>query len=381
MTNPPTRPTQATVKRLFAVSGNRCAFPECPNPLIEPNTGSVSGEICHIEAQNANGPRYNPKQTDEERHSFSNLILMCPIHHKVIDDKPDTYTVVWLQDLKAGHEARYAGGREPSDDIARQFLFPAYSPPPPPDPDDLPEPGALPPGSRLPFHRNALFTGRVELMKALARALLHDGAGSTLITQAVQGMGGVGKTQLAVEFAWRYGRYFRGVHWLNAAQPDLLAAEVALCGAEMGLPHWPEEQPEQVRLTLQVWRGDGRYLIILDNLEEVETAREWLPRLGSGGVRLLLTARRSDWPRDLGLGLLRLRVFRPEESMTFLRRSMPEERGSDADLASLAERLGHLPLALQLSGRYLERLPRVTVPNYLEKLDEVLAHPSMAGWR
>ena len=72
---------------------------------------------------------------------------------------------------------------------------PSYTPPPCPAPDVLPDPGPLPPGSRIPFHRNALFTGRDEPLKILARALLHDEAPSTLITQAVQGMGGVGKTQ------------------------------------------------------------------------------------------------------------------------------------------------------------------------------------------
>jgi len=97
-----------------------------------------------------------------------------------------------------------------------------YTPPSLPDPDTLPDVG--PPGWRMPFHRNALFTGRTEPLKRLARALLHDGATSTLVTQAVAGMGGVGKTQLAVEFAHRYGRFFHGVHWLNGAQPGALGA-------------------------------------------------------------------------------------------------------------------------------------------------------------
>ncbi|MCP4666470.1 MAG: hypothetical protein GY849_08880, partial [Deltaproteobacteria bacterium] len=120
---------------------------------------------------------------------------------------------------------------------------------PPPLPDDLdtlPEPGPLPPGSRLPFGRNALFTGRVTPLLDLAQALLGEGGAATLVTQAIQGLGGVGKTQLAVEFAYRYGRYFAGVHWLNAAEPGGLSAEVAACGAAMRLPGWPDELPAQV---------------------------------------------------------------------------------------------------------------------------------------
>jgi len=221
------------------------------------------------------------------------------------------------------------------------------------DPDELPEPGPLPPGSHLPFHRNALFTGRTEPLKKLARALLRDGATSTLVTQAVQGMGGVGKTQLAVEFAHRYGRFFHGVHWLNGAQPGALGADVAVCGEAMALPGWPQKQPEQVERTLEEWRRGGPRLVVLDNLEKVAAARAGRARLSGGAVRVLLTARRADWPRDLGLRPLRLEVFTPEESHEFLRRYLPEERAgaTDADVDGLAERLGHLPLALVVGGR------------------------------
>jgi hypothetical protein len=194
---------------------------------------------------------------------------------------------------------------------------PAYAPPPLPAPETLPDPGPLPPGSRLPFGRNALFTGRVALLLDLARTLLHDEGAETMpVARSIQGMGGVGKTQLAVEFAYRYGRFFDGVHWLNAARPEDLGDEVARCGAEMNLPHWPHERPEQVARTLREWRQGGRRLVVLDNLEKVNAAREWLGRLSGGMVRVLLTARRGAWPRDLGLKPLWLDVFSPRESLS-----------------------------------------------------------------
>jgi len=246
---------------------------------------------------------------------------------------------------------------------------------------EIPRPGGLPPGSRLPFTRNELFTGREVPLKALALALLYDQHISALATQAVAGMGGVGKTQLAVEFAYRYGRFFYGVHWLNAGSPAGLGAEVAACGAAMGLEPWPKEQPEQVARTLDAWRRGGPRLVVLDNLEEVEPAREWLGRLSGGGARVLVTARRQDWPRDLGLDPLRLEVFSEEESLAFLREYLGEERATEAELGELAERLGHLPLALELAGRYLGGLARLTVGEYLERIEDVCGHPSMADWR
>jgi hypothetical protein len=99
----PTRPSQAMIKRLFAHSANRCPFPKCTSALVVGE--SVVGEICHIEADQPGGPRYNARQTPAERHGYDNLILMCPTHHKVIDDDEETYTVEKVKAMKAKHEA------------------------------------------------------------------------------------------------------------------------------------------------------------------------------------------------------------------------------------------------------------------------------------
>jgi len=261
------------------------------------------------------------------------------------------------------------------------WILTSYTPPSPPAPDILPDPGALPPGFRIPFQRNALFTGRVEPLQALARALLEGDGRSALVTQAVAGMGGVGKTQLAVEFAYRYGRFFHGVHWVNAGEPEAIGGEIVACGAAMSLPDWPEKQPEQIARTLSEWQRGGPRLVVLDNLEQVGAAREWLARLSGGAVRVLVTARRTDWPGFLGLRPLRLESFTPEESRAFLRQHLPDGRATEADLQALAERLYHLPLALELAGRYLGGHARLPVAGYLVRLEAMWEHPSMAGWR
>lgn len=79
-----------TVKRLFALSQNRCAFPGCTAPLIE-DTGTVTGIICHIKARSERGPRYDANQTEEERYAFDNLLLMCGRHSKLIDSEHQLY--------------------------------------------------------------------------------------------------------------------------------------------------------------------------------------------------------------------------------------------------------------------------------------------------
>ncbi len=121
-------PSTSTVKRLYAVSGNRCAFPKCTVPLVDAASGKVTGRICHIKAAKPGGPRYDPIQSVEERHGFDNLIIMCPIHHDVIDSDTDAYTVDRLVRMKVDHEKTYFGGTEASDQLADQFIANISSP-------------------------------------------------------------------------------------------------------------------------------------------------------------------------------------------------------------------------------------------------------------
>jgi hypothetical protein len=97
-----TAPRTPAVKRLFAVSGNQCAFPKCTEPLVVGET--VTGKICHIKGNKDGSARYDETQPDEERHGFENLILMCGKHHDVIDDDEEAYTIERLVRMKADHE-------------------------------------------------------------------------------------------------------------------------------------------------------------------------------------------------------------------------------------------------------------------------------------
>lgn len=99
-------PTPTTIKLLSILSKDRCAFPECNRPLSHYASRTVTGIICHIKAKNEGGSRYDPTQTDKERDSFDNLIMLCPSHHKVIDENPDVYTVEKLLEMKRKHDKR-----------------------------------------------------------------------------------------------------------------------------------------------------------------------------------------------------------------------------------------------------------------------------------
>ena len=119
-------PLASTIKRLFAVSSNNCAFPRCPLPLVDEATGKVTGRIAHIRARSPGGPRFDANQTQEERNSFENLILLCPIHHDVIDADTEAYTVERLFNIKKEHE-NVKTESSVSKDIATELMLLSYN--------------------------------------------------------------------------------------------------------------------------------------------------------------------------------------------------------------------------------------------------------------
>lgn len=98
----------STQKRLFALSGNQCAEPECAKSLIARDEKSIIAKICHIEAANENGARYRAEMNDNERRHFDNLILLCDECHTIIDNKENEqkYPVALLKEWKKNHEGK-----------------------------------------------------------------------------------------------------------------------------------------------------------------------------------------------------------------------------------------------------------------------------------
>lgn len=110
-------PNESTLKKLFARCRNLCAFPNCATRIVDPQWGTLTGRICHIKAKSPKGPRYDPKQSEEERYSYDNLIVLCGVHHCIIDDQPGTFTTELLLEMKEMHERQ--GDIELSQEGAR----------------------------------------------------------------------------------------------------------------------------------------------------------------------------------------------------------------------------------------------------------------------
>ncbi|MHB1774106.1 MAG: hypothetical protein ACYCST_20720, partial [Acidimicrobiales bacterium] len=98
---------RSDIKILWGQSGCRCAFPRCRTVLVENATAhdpkKVLGKIAHIVADSDIGPRADPSMPADERRREPNLILLCGLHHDIVDGQPNSYTVAELQSWKADH--------------------------------------------------------------------------------------------------------------------------------------------------------------------------------------------------------------------------------------------------------------------------------------
>jgi hypothetical protein len=107
------------IRLLFARSGGECAFPNCRNTIFDGD--KYVGKVCHIEAANEGGKRYNKALSPEERRKSSNLILLCGYHHDIVDSDEDKYTVAWLKSLKGEHESRELRGFQWNESLEQDF--------------------------------------------------------------------------------------------------------------------------------------------------------------------------------------------------------------------------------------------------------------------
>lgn len=98
--------TRKDVKKLWTASGNECAHPKCEQRLIDFERDSVIGEMSHINARNPGGSRYDAEMDEDEKESYSNRVLLCRNHHKLVDDSPDEFPPKLLQKWKQEHEKR-----------------------------------------------------------------------------------------------------------------------------------------------------------------------------------------------------------------------------------------------------------------------------------
>jgi transcriptional regulator with XRE-family HTH domain len=191
--------------------------------------------------------------------------------------------------------------------------------------------------------RNPGFTGRDDLLAEVRQQLL---AGDKAVVQALHGMGGVGKTQLAAEYAHRFAGTYDLAWWINAEQGGLIGDQVAALGLALGCVQ-PGAGNEAVRAAvLAELRHRGRWLLVFDNAEDPAVVAPWLP---GGGGHVLITSRQRGW--DEVAAPVEVDVLARAESVAILQARVTVLSGADAD--RLAAALGDLPLAIAQAAGFM----------------------------
>ncbi len=222
-------------------------------------------------------------------------------------------------------------------------------------------PGVLPQVWEVPAH-NPAFTGRTADLQELDAALT---VGTTVTVQSVRGMAGVGKTQLATEYAHRHAARYDLVWWVAAEQPALIADQFARLAAELGLDPGPDADAVRVA-THGALRGVRRWLLVFDNADVVDDVRPWIPaapRAPGEPGHVLVTTRRGGFA-ELG-AVLDLDVMYEIEGLALLARRVTGLHPAVG--RQLGDELGWLPLALEQAAAYIDQT-RIPPAEYLELL-------------
>ena len=227
--------------------------------------------------------------------------------------------------------------------------------------------GVFIPKWNVPFVRNPYFRGREPLLSSLHKALT-EGAH---VEQALSGLGGIGKTQTAVEYAYRYAHEYEAVFWVRADSHELLTSDFASLADVLGLQGQAEGDQQRVISAVKYWlQTHTSWLLIFDNVEDIAMISAFLPTWHEGAV--LLTTRVQVRARHIKNN--DIKKLSQEESVRFLllRAKLRENEDTPLEIAEeelqAAERLCRLldglPLALEQAAAYIEENQR-SIEDYL----------------
>jgi transcriptional regulator with XRE-family HTH domain len=226
---------------------------------------------------------------------------------------------------------------------------------------------ALAPPWNVPYQRNPFFMGHQEILDTLHQYLNINQVVACTQSCAVQGLGGIGKTQLAVEYAYRYALEYSAVLWISAESVENIIASFFAIAELLQLPERQGTDQQQIVRTVQNWLAThSKWLLIWDALEDTELLWRSLPTAHQGA--LLITTRRQALG-TLARGL-NLPTLRQAEGVLFLlrRAKILSSEATNEQMYAFAQRMpieyttaeklvtmmGGLPLALDQIGSYIE---------------------------
>ncbi len=215
--------------------------------------------------------------------------------------------------------------------------------------------------TNVPIARNAFFIGREKLLKILRERLSTANSVALTQPQALYGLGGIGKTQTAAEYAFRYGQDYTRVFWIRAATRETLVADYVMLAGQLDLPEKEDQDQQRMVAAVKRWlAANERWLLILDNADDLSLAQDFLPTSHKGHILFTTRAQASGMfassieveklsVRDGSLLLLwwtkRLNIDTP------LDEAEPRDR---AAAERVVKKMDGLPLAIVQAGAYID---------------------------
>ena len=227
---------------------------------------------------------------------------------------------------------------------------------------------ALATNFKVPYLRNQFFTGRQDILEDVHHALTQESAVAITQVKAISGLGGIGKTQTAVEYAYRYfydTQTYDYVFWIRSDSAEILHNEFANIASQLALPIATGGNTQDIIQVVKAWfTNNNNWLLIFDNADEPSILVDYIPPNPTG--KILLTSR-ADMFDMLGIAAPQmLGAFAEIESVDFLFRRTNRERTDEQQIAAvdLHKELEGLPLALEQAAAYMVR-KRLSFPTYL----------------
>ncbi|HET8843453.1 MAG TPA: FxSxx-COOH system tetratricopeptide repeat protein [Ktedonobacteraceae bacterium] len=245
----------------------------------------------------------------------------------------------------------------------------------------------------VPFPRNPLFTGREAILEQLRAQLVAPRSGTLAPTLALSGMGGIGKTQIAIEFAYRNALEFSAVFWVAAETAETVITSLQQIAEFLQLPASRSAEQLQIVGAVQRWLHTHQgWLLIGDNVEDMDVLHEVLPPNRQGA--LLLTTRHQapgllaqpiavpSMSQSEGVTLLLQRARQPVSLLQAEAALSPQQSQTVSAAERLVDLLDGLPLALDQAGAYIDE-SSCSVAEYVRRFQQqrrwVLAHRGLHG--
>src|SRR5579871_6023083 len=220
------------------------------------------------------------------------------------------------------------------------------------------------PLKHLPYERNGFFTGREEVLQRLHEP--HALNRYAALIQVISGLGGIGKTQTAIEYAYRHWDDYEAIFWCPANSDDTLNTAYRDIAIRLDLPAKDAQNHEDTNESVKTWLStNSSYLLLLDNADNFSIVKKYLPSRPAGHV--LITSRAQDFAVLNIRGPVRLHELPVNDALTFLLQRAERENTSKTERAAaadLAQELGYLPLALEQAGAYIVH-HEITFEQYL----------------